>query len=59
MALTKDAHKNALKTVQALWLHAIENSNDTMTYKWGVERSRILRVLNEWDNKNNKAGDVK
>lgn len=52
MALTKQAHKNALKTVNNLYIRAIAKNNEVMVQKWGAERDRILKVLANWKETN-------
>ena len=52
MALTKQAHQQALKVVNNLYIRAIAKDNTFMINKWGAERSRILEVLTNWEDNN-------
>ena len=52
MELTKQAHQQALKVVNNLYIRAIDKDDETMVQKWGAERSRILEVLTNWKDNN-------
>jgi len=52
MSFTKDAHQQALKVVNNLYIRAIAKDDETMVQKWGAERSRILEVLTNWKDNN-------
>ncbi len=52
MALTKQAHKDALQVVNNLYIRAIAKDNTVMIAKWGAERNRLTEVLINWKDNN-------
>ena len=52
MALTKQAHQQALQVVNNLYIRAIAKDDSTMIAKWGAERNRIPEILMNWKDNN-------
>lgn len=52
MALTKQAHQQALKMVNNLYIRAIAKDNEVMIQKWGAERNRLTSILSNWEDNN-------